>query len=94
MDNWTRLIPPLVFMAAMLLLFWYIIVIPTKKRQKAHQELIVSLNQGDEIITAGGIHGRITKVREDTVEVEVAPNVRIKLDRRAIRRRAQDGDKS
>ncbi len=85
--HWRELLPLLVFMIVMFILFYTIVVAPVKKRQKSHLELIASLREGDEIVTAGGIYGKIVKVREETVDVEVAPNVRLKFDRRAIRRK-------
>lgn len=85
--HWRDLLPLLAFMIVMFILFYTIVVAPVKKRQKSHLELIASLREGDEIVTAGGIYGKIVKVQEETVEVEVAPNVRLKFDRRAIRRK-------
>ena len=91
-SGWKELLPLLVFMAIMLLMFWYIVVVPTKKRQKSHQDLLAALSEGDQIVTVGGIYGKIVKLREDTMDLEVASGVRIKLDRRAVRRRVQDKD--
>jgi preprotein translocase subunit YajC len=85
-----QLLPLIVFMVIMLLLFYYIIILPAKKRQKSHQDLVAAIQEGDEIVTAGGIYGRITKVRDEWVEVEVAEGVRIKFDRRAVRRKTSD----
>ena len=85
-----QLLPLVAFMVIMLLLFYYIVIMPAKRRQKSHQDLVSAINEGDEIVTAGGIYGRITKLRDDTVELEVAQGVRIKFDRRAIRHKASD----
>ena len=90
--GWRELVPPLVFMAAMLVMFWYIIVVPARKRQKSHQELMAAVKEGDQIVTVGGIYGRIVKARDDTMDLEIASGVRIKLDRRAVRRRVDDRD--
>lgn len=86
--GFAQLLGPLVFMAAILVLFYVIIIKPTKARQKQHEDLVANLQEGEMIVTAGGIFGKVLKVREDTVDIEVAPNVRLKMDRRAIRRRA------
>lgn len=85
-----QLLPLLGFMVAMIVLFYFMILKPTKQRQQSHQTLITNLKEGDEVISAGGIYGTITKVRDETIELEVAPNVRLKFDRRAVRRRAHD----
>jgi len=86
-------LPLFVFMAVILLMFYYIVIMPAKKRQKSHQDLVSALKEGDEIVTAGGLYGRIVKLREESVEVEVAQGVRLKFDRRAIRRKASDKEK-
>lgn len=83
-------LPIFAFMILVLLMFYFMILRPTKSRQQAHQNLVAKLKEGDEIVTAGGVYGKIAKVREQTVDIEVAPNLRIKFDRRAIRRRAYD----
>jgi len=88
--NLKELLPLIIFMVIMFLMFYYMVIMPAKRRQKSHQDLVSGLKEGDEIVSAGGIYGRITKLREESVEVEVAPNVRIKFDRRAIRRKAGD----
>jgi len=88
--NLKELLPLIIFMVIMFVMFYYMVIMPAKRRQKGHQDLVSALKEGDEIVSAGGIYGRITKLREESVEVEVAPNVRIKFDRRAIRRKAGD----
>ena len=88
--NWHELAPPLVFMGAMFILFYFIVIRPTKRRQQTHLNLIQTVREGDEIITVGGFYGKVLKVREDSVDLELAPNVRVKLDRRALRRRVSD----
>lgn len=86
--NWMELLPLIVFMAVMLVMFYYMVLVPTKRRQKTHQDLVAGIKEGDEIITAGGIYGKVVKLREETVDIEVAQGVRLKLDRRALRRKA------
>jgi preprotein translocase subunit YajC len=83
-------LPIFAFMIIVLVMFYFMIIRPTKQRQSAHQNLVGGLKEGDEIVTAGGVYGKITKVRDKTVDIEVAPNVRLKFDRRAIRRRAHE----
>lgn len=87
-----ELLPLIIFMVIMFLMFYYIIIMPAKRRQKSHQDLVAAIKEGDEIVTAGGIYGKVVKLREETVEVEVAQGVRIKFDRRAIRRKAGERD--
>jgi preprotein translocase subunit YajC len=72
----------------LLVLFWFVWVVPQRRRQRRQVEdllrLIELLQPGDEIITAGGIHGTVRAVDEDELTVEISPGVEIRLDRRAV----------
>ena len=54
------------------------------RRQKAHQRLIATLKTGDRVVTNGGIHGLISNVKETTVIVKVADNVKIEMEKSAV----------
>ncbi len=84
--TWRDLLPALIFMVAMLVLFWIFILRPAKQRQDDHQKLIYSLENGDKVITAGGIYGTVVRVYEKTVHLKVAEDVVMVMDRRAVRR--------
>ena len=92
--GWKEVLPLVVFMAAMLALFWAIIIKPVKQRQKRHQDLIAALSEGDEVVTAGGIYGKVTRLRDKTVDLEVAEGVRLRMDRRAVRGRQDQEDEA
>jgi preprotein translocase subunit YajC len=62
----------------MALIFWFLILRPQMRQQKAQREKIASLKRGDQVLTAGGFVGKITKVDDPYVEVELAPNVKVK----------------
>lgn len=79
--------PVAVFVGALVVLFWWIVVRPEKKRIRDHLELVRSLKPGDKVVSAGGIHGTVVKVKERTVELEVAEGVILTLDKYAIRKR-------
>ena len=81
-----QILVPFAFMVALLVLFWLVVVRPTHMRQKKHLDLVRSLMPGDGIITVGGIHGTVRKVNDSLIEVEIAPNTVVTLDRRAVRR--------
>jgi preprotein translocase subunit YajC len=66
------------------LLLWLIVVRPQKKRQSRQQQLLEELNVGDEVLTAGGIYGTISEIDENEVTVEIAPQTRVRVARRAI----------
>ena len=84
--DWQQFLPPALFILVMLGMFWWIVIKPTQSRQKKHQQLIKDLVEGDGVVTVGGIHGTIRRVRDDTLEVEIADGTRVTLERRAVRR--------
>jgi preprotein translocase subunit YajC len=63
---------------------WVLIVMPQRRRQKAHQELIGKLAPGDYVITSGGLYGTVTDVGEDDLGLEVAPDVEVRVAKRAV----------
>ena len=70
--------------AIILAIFYFLILLPMKRRQKKIQEFQDSLKVGDKIVTTGGIYGRITRVTDKVMQVEVADRVRIEISRAAI----------
>ena len=78
----------LAVLIALLVLFWFVWVVPQRRRQRRQVEdlmrLIELLEPGDEIITAGGIHGTVRGVYGEELSVEIAPGVEVRLDRRAV----------
>jgi preprotein translocase subunit YajC len=67
-----------------LLIFWFFMIRPQMKRHKQHQALIAGLARGDAVVTSGGIVGKVTRVQENEVEVEIAPNVIVKVVKHTI----------
>ena len=66
-------------------IFYFIILLPMKKRQQKVQAFLAALKVGDRVITSGGIYGTITKRRSDqSVQLQIANNVRIEVSRAAI----------
>jgi preprotein translocase subunit YajC len=78
----------LLVLIALLVLLWFVWVVPQRRRQRRQVEdlfrLIELLEPGDEIITAGGVHGTVRTVMDDELMVEVSPGVEVRLDRRAV----------
>jgi preprotein translocase subunit YajC len=64
--------------------FWFLLLRPQMKRAKEHRELLSKLQKGDEVITSGGMAGRIEELGESFVVVEVADKVNVKVQRGAI----------
>lgn len=77
---WTSLI----FFAIIILIFWLFFIRPQSKRQKKLQQERDALAVGDAVITAGGVHGEIRKVNEQTFEVEIARDVRIEIAKSSV----------
>jgi len=65
-------------------IFYFLLIRPQMKRAKEHKKLVSELGNGDEVVTNGGLLGRITKVGESFVTVELADNVQIQVQRHAI----------
>lgn len=69
---------------ALLAVFYFLILRPQQKRAKEHKALMEALQKGDEVITVGGILGKVTKVGEENVGVEIADNVVVQVQKPAI----------
>lgn len=65
-------------------IFWFLLIRPQMKRNKQHRELVAGLSVGDEVVTAGGMLGKITEVGESFVSLELADGVTIKVQRHSI----------
>ena len=74
----------LIMFGLIFVIFYVLIILPSRKRQKKHQEMVEQLRSGDKIVTTGGIYGKVTDIKEQTVTVEIADNVRIRIDKNAI----------
>lgn len=75
-----------------LIAFYFLLIRPQQQRVRDHELLVASLEVGDDVVTAGGIHGRIEAVTDDTVEVTVAEGIVLTFARAAIARLQQDPD--
>ena len=66
------------------LIFYFLMIRPQTQRMKQHQATLAALKKGDEVVTGGGIRGKVTKVSDDEVEVEIASNVRVRVVKSTI----------
>jgi preprotein translocase subunit YajC len=66
--------------------FYFLLIRPQQKKQKDHKALLAALKRGDRVLTAGGIFGKVTTIKDgvDEVEIEIAPNVRVSVLRGTI----------
>ncbi len=76
-----NLFVPLIFF---LVIFYFILIRPQSQRQKQQQQLINALKTGDRVVTNSGIHGLIANVKDSTVIVKIADNVKIEMEKSAI----------
>jgi preprotein translocase subunit YajC len=67
-----------------LIVFYFLLVRPQQKRASEHKQLIGALKKNDQVVTVGGMHGRIVDVADDTVTLEIAPNVIVRHERTQI----------
>jgi preprotein translocase subunit YajC len=67
-----------------IVIMYFVLIRPQKKRQQEQQRLISSLKTGDKVVTTAGIHGLITNVKETTVMLKVADNVKIEVEKSAV----------
>ena len=75
---------PVIMMVGLIVIFYFMIIRPQNKKQKEHREMIAALAVGDEIVTAGGVLGKVAAIGEHFIDVEVANSVTIKIQRHTI----------
>ena len=76
--------PGYVFILVLLLLMWFMLIRPQRRRQVEQQRMINSLGVGKEIVTAGGLYGTVTSLEDDEVRLQIAPDVEVRVAKRAI----------
>ena len=74
----------LIVMAALLVVMWLLVMRPQRKRQLQQTEMLARLELGDEILTAGGLYGRVEGLEDDEVMLEIAPGTTVRVDKRAV----------
>jgi preprotein translocase subunit YajC len=81
---------PLIVIAVIVAIAWLALAVPWRRRQRSHAAMQDDVKQGDEIITAGGMHAVVKEAGERELRVEIAPGVVVTLDRRAVAAVAQE----
>ena len=74
----------LIFFGGMILIFYFLLIRPQSKRAKQHRALVAGISKGDEVVTSGGLLGKITDVSEQFVTLEVADNVQVRIQKSAV----------
>ncbi len=70
--------------ALIMIIFYFVLIRPQKKRQKQLQAMVGAMKTGDRVVSAGGIHGLVANVKERTVLVKIADNVKIEFEKSSI----------
>lgn len=75
---------PLIVMLVFFAIFWFIAIRPQMKRAKEHRAMLAALAKGDEVVTSGGIAGRVDELGDSFVKIEIADQIVIRVQRHAI----------
>ena len=76
--------PTLFLLFGFMILIYFLMIRPENKRRKTHQDMLASLDVGEEIVTAGGILGKVTKINDQYIELSIAENTKIKIQKTSI----------
>ena len=79
-SGWISMLP----LVGMVLIFWFLIIRPQMKRQKQHRAKVEAMKKGDQVVTGGGLVGKVLKVDDNYVEIELAQNVRVKAVKQTV----------
>ena len=77
---WLQLVPFVIVLG----IFYFIILLPMRRKQQKVQQFLEALKEGDRVITTGGIYGQVTRLREQSVQLQIADKVRIEVAKAAI----------
>ena len=77
---WVQLMPFVLVVG----IFYFVILLPMKRRQQKVQTFLAALKVGDEVVTSGGLYGSITRLNDQSVQVQVADKVRVEMSRSAV----------
>jgi preprotein translocase subunit YajC len=76
---------PMIFMVLIFAVFYFLLIRPGQVQQKKHKEMLESLQKGEKVITSGGIHGKITQIKDSTVKMKIADNTEIEIEKGMVR---------
>ena len=84
-------LPPEIFLVAMFVLMYFLLIRPQQKRAKDHKNLLKALKKGDEIVTNGGVVGKVNSDDESFAELEIAEGVVVKVQKQGINQKMPKG---
>jgi preprotein translocase subunit YajC len=71
-------------LAVLAVLFWFLIIRPQRRRAQLQNRVVDTLERGQDVVTAGGLYGRIKEVGDEDVQLEIAPDIVVRVDKRAV----------
>ncbi len=80
----TGILTSLLPIAAMIAILWFLLIRPQQKEQQRHREMVGSLKKGDEVVTVGGIYGRIMALDAEKISLRIAETVKIDVERSKV----------
>ena len=80
----TNFDPTFLLLIGFFVLIYFLMIRPENKRRKAHEEMISSIEMGDEVVSSGGLLGKVTKISDQFFEISLGDNVKVKIQRTAI----------
>ncbi|HSG81524.1 MAG TPA: preprotein translocase subunit YajC [Gemmatimonadota bacterium] len=80
-----------IMLAAFVGIFYFLLIRPQRQQQKRHEEMVQSLRRGDEVVTVGGIVGKIIHIKEQQITIKTAEDTRLVIERDKVARRAAAG---
>lgn len=75
---------PMIMLALFFVVFWFIAIRPQMKKSKEHRTMVAALAKGDEVVTNGGLAGRIVDIQDSFMGIEIAENVVVRVQRGAV----------
>jgi preprotein translocase subunit YajC len=78
---------------AMFVIFYFLLIRPQQKKQREHRQMLQSLKRGDRVLTTGGIYGTVVKIRNDIVHLEIADQIRVRINKGSISDLVAEGER-
>ena len=79
-SQWMSFLP----LILLFVVFYFLLIRPQQKRAKEHKSFLENLKKGDKIITSGGLYGTITGINDDSITIEIAEKVRVKVEKNTV----------
>ncbi len=75
---------PLIFLVLMAAVLWFLLIRPQRQRQAAHRQLLQEIQPGQEVVTLGGLIGRVSSIADDHIVLEIAPDTEVRVAKQAV----------